>query len=179
MKSPNPPFKIRRTLQSLDEYQRAYVLPEGADKKRMMDRAKQQHDKSLQYTVVRVGEMHGVPAWFLEDGTYVHIHANCFEIVEATFVPGEFDKTPQIVAFASGGYSKLAEERELEEELQRGAELAIKLIDHLEAMGGASSTILPVDDRAEAYVVIVMPKAEFIKGAWPINEEGRTHIKSL
>lgn len=49
---------------------------------------------------------------------------------------------------------------ELDEELNEGNRLALALVDHLRNMGGASSAIIPVVDRAEEYVVIVRPKNE-------------------
>ena len=50
---------------------------------------------------------------------------------------------------------------ELNEELRKGSKLATALVDHLRDMGNASSCTIPVLDRAEEYVVIVMSKAEY------------------
>ena len=47
---------------------------------------------------------------------------------------------------------------ELKEELERGSKLALALVDHLRDMGGAGACTIPVLDRAEEYVVCVMPK---------------------
>lgn len=49
---------------------------------------------------------------------------------------------------------------ETKDELDDGYRHAVALVDHLDRMGGASSCMIPVLDRAEEYVVVVMPKAE-------------------
>jgi hypothetical protein len=59
---------------------------------------------------------------------------------------------------------------ELNEELDEGQKLATALVDHLSRMGNASSALIPVVDRAEEYVVIIMPKDSYEKRQWPINE---------
>lgn len=58
---------------------------------------------------------------------------------------------------------------ELNEEVSRGNTLATALVDHLRDMGGAGACIIPVIDRAEEYVVIVMPKDAYEKRAWPVD----------
>ena len=54
------------------------------------------------------------------------------------------------------------------EELQNGNKLALALVDHLRDMGNASSCIIPVVDRAEEHVVIVMTKKAYEHREWPI-----------
>lgn len=49
----------------------------------------------------------------------------------------------------------------LHDELERGAQLALALVDHLDAMGGASSAVIPVLDRSEEFVVIVVPRRDY------------------
>jgi hypothetical protein len=51
--------------------------------------------------------------------------------------------------------------KELNEELERGNQLALALVDHLLDMGNAAACTLPVTDRAEEYIVRVMPKRMF------------------
>ncbi len=46
---------------------------------------------------------------------------------------------------------------ELNDELDKGSQLAIQLVDHVTAMG-AGSCAIPVLDRAEEYIVVVLPK---------------------
>lgn len=49
----------------------------------------------------------------------------------------------------------------MSDELQRGYNLAVELVDHLQRMGNASSCMIPVTDRAVEYVVIVQPKEKY------------------
>ncbi len=58
------------------------------------------------------------------------------------------------------------------DELDDGYRHAVALVDHLDRMGGASACVIPVVDRAEEYVVAVMPKA-----AYDAQEQMRDEIK--
>ena len=48
---------------------------------------------------------------------------------------------------------------ELVEKVDEGGRLALALVDHLEEMG-ASSCALPVKDRSQDYVVVVLPNQD-------------------
>ena len=60
----------------------------------------------------------------------------------------------------------------LNEERSEGSRLALALVDHLRRMGNAGSAYLPVQDRDQEYVVIVMTKEAYVKREWPIEPQG-------
>lgn len=59
----------------------------------------------------------------------------------------------------------------MDNDIPNGNKLAIALVDHLTAMGNASSCLIPVTDRAEDYVVIVMPLIDYQQNKWPAKYE--------
>ena len=58
---------------------------------------------------------------------------------------------------------------DLQETLDEGGDLATRIVDHLRGMGNASAAFLPVYDRAEEYVVIVMSREDYERRRWPIT----------